>query len=131
MPALPPHNDNLVTNLPETPRSAYVNHILPVEGDPTIAGDANKLVHIRILGALLIHAPRRQAQEWVAKEIISATEHKDSVERLDKLGKFYVDHLVCLCECSLPTYYRVSSLRTCTRSQEMQTSYAFAFQQLV
>ena len=38
MPALPPKNDILVRNLSETLRNAYINHILPVEGDVTIAG---------------------------------------------------------------------------------------------
>ena len=80
MPALPPQDDILIQNLSETLRNAYVNYILPAEGDVTISGDNEKLIHTRILGALLIRA----------------------VERLDSLGKFYLHHYVCLCEYSIP-----------------------------
>ncbi|OJT02232.1 hypothetical protein TRAPUB_7259 [Trametes pubescens] len=86
MPPLPRPDDALVKNLAENPKRAYLLHILPSE-DTAVKANHDHL-HIRVLGALLIHAPTPHASETVAQEIMLANSHYGKLDDLGKLPSF-------------------------------------------
>ena len=102
MPPLPRPDHFLVADLPDSPKSAYIRYILLAEENPTNVANSNGLLHVRILSAFLIYAPNRIACEWVALEITTAMrDHHAALDRLDQLGKLYLDRFIRLCEHSL------------------------------
>ena len=54
------------------------------------------LVCARILGYMLIHAPVQTGRYYIAGKVVECA--NDTALR--KLGEFYYDHFVCLCEYS-------------------------------
>lgn len=85
MPPLSRPDDVLIEHLGENAKRAYLVYILSIEDT---AFNANRdPLHIRVLGALLIRAPIRQASDALAEEIISAN---GSYETLDDLGKLHL-----------------------------------------
>jgi hypothetical protein len=60
-----------------------------------------QLVCARILGYMLIHAPVATGRDYLAQEIVDCTND----ETLGKLGKFYDNHLIRLCEYLLRPLY--------------------------
>ena len=119
MPSLPRPDDPLVVGLPESLQRAYIDHIIPAEEDVVrnIQDHDMMAIHIRILGALLIHAPTGTARERVAQEISSAVQlvlagspsrpgdRRAEVQvrdKLSQLGELYLDHFIRVCECPLP-----------------------------
>jgi hypothetical protein len=85
-----------------TPSNAY-DVCLMIEGRASGASDTrghkpSELVCARLLGYMLIHAPIDTGRDYLAKEILSCTDD----DGLERLAKFYFNHLIRLCAYSLP-----------------------------
>ena len=104
MPPLPGLEDGLASNLPPNVRRIYDVYVLPAEKDAIRAGDERRIMHIRVLGALLIHGPNDIARGRVAEEVATAmgdfsdSNCRVSFDRLSRLGELYYNHFICPCE---------------------------------
>jgi hypothetical protein len=59
-----------------------------------LAGDREALILSRCLGYLILELPR-EASEMVASEVVGCNA---SFEEMATLSRFYIDHLIRLCE---------------------------------
>ena len=109
MPYLPPANNSEAAQLGPNALSAY-KVCLAFQQKFT---EEILIIHARILGYLILHAPNLNVRHEIVKEIHSCN---NDFELLSKLGQSFIDYYICPCKYSIVIKKDLNVTRTQSRS---------------
>jgi len=90
------------------------------------ASRLSPLVCARILGYMIIHAPVKTGRVWISEQIMKCGDD----EALERLGEFFCDHFIRVCEYLSKSRLYIVPLTSRTRSQNCKSSHPYALASL-